>query len=322
MSRTWPLCHTALALVFVLTACAGAPDEGGMPGARPLPGASPMPADGAPATPTGGDPGAAPTGMDMLPVGAPTAAGGAAGMGAAPDAPAAGDDPAGEPDTGDGDDTTPADPDAPADPADDPAVDLGMGDGSDVVAIGDSWMNLGSVGIQQSLVAASGQPYRAYGVPGTRLLDEAIPGQYAAARAENPNIKTVVVTGGGNDILQNPLLLLDCPALGQSCMDTMDMIGVRYEELAAELAADGVEDIIIVNYSRATALGPEPIQYAWEALAPFCLESSPVDCHLVDSDEVAGGTMPLRDGIHPTDAGYDMLGEHIYELMVSGGMRR
>ncbi|MDD9935198.1 MAG: SGNH/GDSL hydrolase family protein, partial [Myxococcales bacterium] len=259
-------------------------------------------------------------GMDMLPVGDPTAAGGAAGMGAAPDAPATSDDPAGEPDTGD--DTTPSGPDAPADPADDPAADLGMGDGSDVIAIGDSWMNLGTVGIQQSLAAASGQPYRAYGVPGTRLLDEAIPGQYAAARAENPDIKTVVVTGGGNDILQNPLLLLDCPALGQSCMDTMDMIGLRYEELAAELAADGVEDIIIVNYSRGTALGPAPVEYAWEALAPFCEQSSPVDCHLVDPDEVAGGTMPLRDGIHPTDAGYDMLGEHIYDLMVDGGMRR
>ena len=32
--------------------------------------------------------------------------------------------------------------------------------------------------------------------------------------------------------------------------------------------------------------------------------------------------MPTRDGIHPTDAGYDQLGQAIYQLMVSEGMRR
>jgi hypothetical protein len=203
----------------------------------------------------------------------------------------------------------------------DPQTDLGMGDGSDVITIGDSWMNLGSVGIQQSLVAASGQPYRTYGVSATRMLDGAIPGQYAKAKAENPDITTVVMTGGGNDILQNPLLLIDCPALGQSCKDVLDMVGKAYEELGKQMAADGVQDLIVINYTRNTAIGSMPVDYSWETQADYCANMSPVDCHMIDPDEVTGGTM-LRDGIHPTDAHYDLIAQSVYDLMVERGIRR
>lgn len=202
-----------------------------------------------------------------------------------------------------------------------PHEDLGMGDGHDVVLIGDSWMNLGTVGIQQSVLKASGQPYRAYGVSGTRLLDGAIPGQYAQAKAENPDIKTVIMTGGGNDILQNPLALLDCPTLGETCKSTIDMIGERYVQMAAEMAADGVQDIIVIGYTRNTLLGAAPTDYSYETIGPTC-ETAPLNCNTVDPDEVAGGLMELRDGIHPTDANYDLLGEYIYDLMVSQGIRR
>jgi hypothetical protein len=200
-------------------------------------------------------------------------------------------------------------------------ADLGMGDGHDVVLVGDSWMNLGTVGIQQSVLQASGQPYRVYGVPGTRLLDEVIPNQYYAARAENPDIKTVIMTGGGNDILQNPLALIDCPALGETCKGIIDMTGARYVELAAEMAADGVEDLIVIGYSRNTLLGAAPVDYSYETIGPTC-ETAPLGCYTVDPDQVAGGLMELRDGIHPTDANYDLLGEHIVDLMVSAGIRR
>jgi hypothetical protein len=202
-----------------------------------------------------------------------------------------------------------------------PHEDLGMGDGHDVVLIGDSWMNLGSVGIQQSVIAASGQAYRAYGVPGTRLLDEVIPNQYVQAKAENPDIKTVIMSGGGNDILQNPLALLDCPALGETCKSIIDMVGQRYIALTDQMAADGVEDIIIINYSRNTLLGAAPVDYSTETITPTC-ETAPLRCHTLDPDEIAGGLMELRDGIHPTDANYDLLGDYIYDLMAAEGMRR
>lgn len=107
-------------------------------------------------------------------------------------------------------------------------ADLGEGDGRDVIFVGDSWMNLVGFGelsivppgldpriyetvpsgIQQTTIVASGnRPYRQYGVPGTKLLDEVIPDQYYTAVDDDPVINTIVMTGGGNDIL------LDMPDL-------------------------------------------------------------------------------------------------------------
>ena len=80
--------------------------------------------------------------------------------------------------------------------------DLGKGTGSDVVTIGDSWMDylLGGGGIEGGLDRA-GTNYRHYALSGTQLLDGVIPRQYDRAKAANPDIKTVIMTGGGNDIM-------------------------------------------------------------------------------------------------------------------------
>lgn len=204
----------------------------------------------------------------------------------------------------------------------DDGVDLGVGDGQDVVLIGDSWMNLGSVGIQQSVVKASGgRPYRTLGVSGTRMLNGQIPGQYAAAKAADPDIKTLIVTGGGNDVLQDPLVLVDCFNVGPTCQAQLDQVGDVFEEMSQEALADGVEDVIIIMYTRNTLLGAPIVDYVWETMTDTCT-NGPVRCYMIDPDEVAGGLMETRDGIHPTDAGYDQLGEAVYQLMVQEGMRR
>ena len=80
--------------------------------------------------------------------------------------------------------------------------DLGKGTGGDVVTIGDSWMDyvLGGGGIQAGLDRA-GTNYRHYALSGTQLLDGVIPRQYDRAKAANADIKTVLMTGGGNDIM-------------------------------------------------------------------------------------------------------------------------
>jgi hypothetical protein len=58
-------------------------------------------------------------------------------------------------------------------------------------------------GIQDSLRKVSGQRYRVYGVGGTQLLNGQIPNQYSQAKRDYPNIKTVIMTGGGNDLLRS-----------------------------------------------------------------------------------------------------------------------
>jgi lysophospholipase L1-like esterase len=200
-----------------------------------------------------------------------------------------------------------------------PHDDLGKGDGHDVITIGDSWMSLGTVGIQQSLVKASGQPYRTYGLGGTRLLDEVIPNQYEQAKQDDPDIKTVVMSAGGNDILQNIGILLDCNPLGDSCKMQINMVAERLKALWQEMADDGVEDVILIGYSRAGGSFTPSIEYSAQVITPLC-EAAPLHCHAIDSDIVIN--QMLRDGIHPTDEGYDLLGEAIYDMMINDGMRR
>jgi len=208
---------------------------------------------------------------------------------------------------------------------DEEGEDLGEGDGKDVITIGDSWMNLTRTsGIEQSLEKVSGRDYRNFGVSGTRLLDEVIPRQYASAKAQDPDIKTVVMTGGGNDILQAKLL--DCvdSAFGDACKAQIDMVGARLVKLWEEMSKDGVRDVVIIGYTKkAMLLGTlvKSAEYSNETIPPLCAAvKPPLRCHALDADMVFDGT--LRDGIHPTDPGYDAIAKGVWELMQKEGMRR
>lgn len=207
--------------------------------------------------------------------------------------------------------------------------DEGEGDGKDVVTIGDSWMNLNNmVGIQQSLEKASSRDYRNYGVPGTKLLDEVIPNQYEMAKKDGA-IKTVIMTAGGNDVLQDLVLLgFECPDASfdtsTACKKRIDDVAARLEKLWAEMATDGVHDVVIVGYTN-TALGggyKKVTAYSNEKIQPICdAVPTPLRCSTLDADMVAPGIM-LRDGIHPVDADYDRIGQALWELMEEKGMRR
>lgn len=195
--------------------------------------------------------------------------------------------------------------------------DLGMGDGSDVITVGDSWMNyaVNGGGIETGLLAASGQRYRTYGVAGTMLLDEVIPNQYETAKRQNPDIKTVVMTGGGNDLLLTGMTAGGC---GEGCKSTIDKVTERLVKMWDEMAADGVQDVIYIEYSRGGSNAPG-VTYANEVIPPKCA-AAPVRCHFIDSDKFIN--MVLIDGVHPTADGCQKLGKAAFDLMVEKGMRR
>lgn len=195
--------------------------------------------------------------------------------------------------------------------------DLGMGDGSDVVTVGDSWMSyaVNGGGIETGLLAASGQRYRTYGFAGTMLLDEVIPNQYETAKRDNPDIKTVVMTGGGNDLLLTGMTAGGC---GEGCKSTIDKVTDRLVKMWEEMAADGVQDVIYIEYSRGGSNAPG-VNYANEVIPPKCA-AAPVRCHFIDSDLFIN--MVLLDGVHPTADGCQKLGKAAFDLMVEKGMRR
>ncbi len=210
---------------------------------------------------------------------------------------------------------------ATSDAATEPREDLGKGDGSDVVTIGDSWMSLGRSGIQQSLVRVSGQPYRTYGVGGTRLLNDQIPNQYASAKREDEDIKTVVMTGGGNDIIQVPGLREDCAMGGSQCGMVLGQILDRLSELWMEMAADGVADVVYVQYSNPEGNNVDFRTPDGDGVEKRCAEvPSPLRCHRLETLDIVMGDIP--DGVHPSAAGYDRIGDAVHKLMVEQGMRR
>jgi hypothetical protein len=200
-----------------------------------------------------------------------------------------------------------------------PREDLGKGDGSDVIAIGDSWMNLGATGIQQSLVRLSMQPYRVYGVPGVRLLDEVIPRQYASAKRANPDIKTVVMTGGGNDILLTGAGV-DRSTAGPATMGQIDMIADRLVKLWDEMGTDGVKDVVYIEYSRGGG-SEAAVNYATEKIKPLCDAAEATRCHWIDADDFLMMMLSL-DGIHPTGDGCDKIATGVIALMEKEGIRR
>jgi hypothetical protein len=198
--------------------------------------------------------------------------------------------------------------------------DQGMGDGSDVITIGDSWMNLGFEGIQQSLIEASGNRYRTYAQPGTQVLTGAIPGQYDSAVRANPNIKTVVMTGGGNDVLLTGLSSA-CASGSMSCLTQLERIMTAFDTLWAKMSTNGVLDVVLIHYASDAGDGVNPSLMHNERLMMHCGGvPAPMRCHLLFTDDIVMGQ--YQDGVHPTGAAYDRLGKAVFDLMVAEGMRR
>lgn len=200
-------------------------------------------------------------------------------------------------------------------------VDLGKGDGTDVVTIGDSWMNImtNGMGIEGALDRA-GTSYRHYAVAGTKLLDEVIPNQYEMAKAINPDIKTVIMTAGGNDIILNGYNPCTTPPASAACIERLDAIAERSVELWTEMASDGVQDVIYIQYSRGGLTNEPGVTYAnTQGIINDC-KKIPI-CNYIDSDTLMNKDL-MADGVHPTMGACDKLAAGIIDLMDKEGMRR
>ncbi len=226
---------------------------------------------------------------------------------------------AGLSDAGSGDATTP--------PA---RADLGKGDGTDVLMIGDSWMSLGSAnsGIQGGVLKASGQPYRTYAIGGTTLLGgglldalfSSIPVQYQEATQADPDVKTVIMTAGGNDILQTGLQE-DCQMQGDACGEQVTKVLEGLSKLWAEMASDGVQDLVYILYATPEGTNVDFALPDGDGARKRCANvPAPLRCHIVETLDIVMGDIP--DGIHPSQVASDRIGKAVVELMSARGMRR
>jgi len=196
-------------------------------------------------------------------------------------------------------------------------ADLGKGDGKDVVTIGDSWMSgaLGGAGIQAGL-DRQGTDYRHYAVTATTLLSGQIPGQYDNAKRANPKISTVIMTGGGNDVMFSA----GSCSTPEACAEFAGKITKALNTLWTKMADDGVQDVIYIQYADAAGSTPSDSRGASKAVAEICYTGR-ISCHSVPTSDIISRA-DLADGIHPGSAGNTRIAKRVLELMAMRGIRR
>jgi lysophospholipase L1-like esterase len=195
-------------------------------------------------------------------------------------------------------------------------IDEGEGDGSDVITIGDSWMNIltNGGGIEGGLDRL-GKRYRHYAVAGTTLINGDIPAQYNRAKAANPKIKTIIMTGGGNDVMFSN----GC-ATKEACTMFSQRIADALDELWTKAVADGVTTTVYIQYSRNAGTAPEDTRPDSAPIPKICTTGK-LRCLSISTTEIIART-DLLDGIHPNSAGCDRIAKKTMEEMVKQGVRR
>ena len=198
-------------------------------------------------------------------------------------------------------------------------------DRNDVVMVGDSIFDL-SGDLPRFLEAKAGATFRDYTISGAEIsggsLARAINLQYADANAFNGDIATVVMDGGGNDILI-PATLGDfygCRTqwyrknISSRCVNLIDNVYVDTVNLLNTMDADGVQNVVYLGYyelPRGNANLGKALTYGVDRLGEACANSN-ANCDFVDPRGHIPANYVLDDDIHPTAEGSQVLADLIW----------
>jgi lysophospholipase L1-like esterase len=216
----------------------------------------------------------------------------------------------------------------------------------EVVMLGDSYLDVGNVGptIQKDANAM----YRTYYQAGAALNygtgQGNIPYQFdSLAVPANPDIKVVIMDGGGNDILINNSQCLSTPPAGDTmCHMVIDQSVARGQQLFQDAVSKGVQDIVFFFYPHIDpsvgANAADWIDYAVPKVAQICCgantpaasasdltcfgNASGANCLFIDTrPEFMGHNMSsssdywFQDGVHPNQSGADAIGAKVWAQM-------
>ena len=188
------------------------------------------------------------------------------------------------------------------------------------------WNSLGTGDAIQGALRRLNKKYRNHAVQGVMMLSAslfgaAIPTQFDDAVLRNKDIKTVIMTGGGNDIIQTAGLQDDCKKGGDACKEKLAEIADAMKKLWAKMATAGVQDLVYIGYSKdAGSSGEAASDPAMNGIKKVCDEAT-LFCHIIDSTPLVNKQLIL-DGIHPTQAANDRMANAILTLMEQRKVRR
>ncbi len=194
-------------------------------------------------------------------------------------------------------------------------------DRNEIITLGDSVFDKDGF-IQANLESWAGETFRDYTKNAAELaggiLSNSVTRQYSDARDTDSNIETIVMNGGGNDILI-PAKALDpygCrtrwyrPNITNRCVRLVENTYVDAVDLLDDMANDGVSNVLYLGYyhpkgsdanlSQAVDTGNLYLEYA-------CEVSTNANCSFTASSHVMTPADILDDDIHPNATGGNKL---------------
>ncbi len=209
--------------------------------------------------------------------------------------------------------------------------------GKSVLMIGDSYLAISNraFGTElQRLAKAAGSlgqsdMYTDKSISGTQMAGgvNSIPTQYAGEKNTDGHVKTVVMDGGGNDILigNTACIITQAPPENQSCVTTINNAAAAAKTLLAKMAEDGVEEVVYFFYPNLPGGGilfgnkeleKKTLDFAFPIVKEVC-DSAPLNCTFVDTRGLFGETPgDFQDGIHPTVPNLQKIAGKVWQTMV------
>jgi len=208
--------------------------------------------------------------------------------------------------------------------------------GNEVVMIGDSYLAL-SGEITSDLEAtattagalAPNDDYRTYYADGANMypyttFPPPIPTQFQTAVSGNPDIKYVIMDGGGNDILveNNQCITVspDAGPMSQECQTAVTNALTTAATLLATMQKAGVEKVIYFFYPDLPTTSYPSVNvmmdYAYPLVQKVC-DDAPLPCYFIDTRPAFAGHPEYigPDNIHPTSAGSAVIANLIWGVM-------
>lgn len=215
---------------------------------------------------------------------------------------------------------------------------------SQVIVIGDSYISWPSHTFPQDIEKASGQKWRIEAVGGMSMatggiggpLGEYIPNQFDRAIEADADAHTVLMDGGGNDVLVgwlSDLAIESCKETGSSmlprCQQVVTDAIAAAGKLIDRMAAAGIRDVVYFFYPHVPEGRPiggahpnEILDFALPQIEAFCdsreqATDGALRCHFIDMVPVFEGHDPdwFNTDIHPNSDGSKAMAEEVWAKM-------
>jgi hypothetical protein len=213
---------------------------------------------------------------------------------------------------------------------------------SQVLLIGDSYINWPSHSLPANLAELSGQNWRLEAIGGTSLASGGIallgvgfiPDQFDRAMAADPDAHTIVMDGGGNDVLLRDTAIApnSCTRSGSSldpgCQRVVSLAVDAANDLMVRAATQGIRDVVYFFYphvpARTILTEDDPneiLDYSLPLSMALCegaeeRTGGALRCTFIDMVPVFDGHAEyFNEDIHPNQVGGRVMAEKVWEVM-------